>query len=255
MAASIGGSSGQASNASNNTSSVTGYGSITITAGSFSGQQSYGYVTIGGATYTVVGPTAMSAGQTWNWDATRGYTHDINGYRGNVDVSVEFFIDGSGQQYHGRSTGAGTQGAINHDRKPAAVTGTAATVNADKSVTVTFAGGASPGGDPALSSTYNLQYSKNGGTFSAATTGGSPRVITGLDPGASYVFRVYATNQSNDGAGAASDSTSLFLPSGGKIWNGSAYVSAQTAKIYNGSSWVPIVTAKVYDGTTWKNMF
>lgn len=254
MAADIGGSSGQSGNASNNTSSVTGYGSITITVGAFSGQQSYGYVYFNGVKHTVTGPTAMNQGDTWNWNATRGYTHDINGYRGNVDVSVEFFIDGSGQQYHGRSTGAGTQGAINHDRKPAAVTGTTATVNADKSVTVTFSGGASPGGDPALSSTYNLQYSKNGGDFSTATTGGSPRVITGLDPGANYVFRAFATNQSNDGAGAYADSASIFLPSGGKIWNGSAWVPSATAKIYNGSAWVPIVTAKVYNGTAWVNL-
>jgi hypothetical protein len=257
MAATIGGSSGQSTDFNSNSSTVAGYGSITITAGSFSGQQSYGYVTIGGVTYTSVGPTAMSAGQSWNWSASRGFGHDINGYRGDVGVSVEFFIDGSGQAFHGRSTGAGTQGAINFDRKPASVTGASATVNTDKSATVSFSGGASPGGSPTLSSTYHVSYSQNGGGFTGDYTGsGSPITVpaAALTPGSNYVFRVWATNGSNDGASASSDSSSVFVSSGGKIYNGTAWVPTTTAKIYNGTAWVDLSTAKIYNGTSWVNL-
>lgn len=252
MAATISGSSSQTTDANSNYSAVYGYGSITITAGSFSGQQSYGYVTIGGVTYTSVGPTAMSAGQSWDWSAGRGYTHDINGYRGAQDVSVEFYIAGSGQQFHGRSTGAGTQGAVDFDRRPAAISSVTPVVNPDKSVTVSFAGGGSPTAAPAQTSTYNLQYSQNGGAFSSATTGGSPRTITGLAPGSNYVFRVYATN--SDGTGASLDSSSVFVPSGGKIYNGTTFVPTTIAKIYNGTSWVDLSIAKIYNGTSWVNL-
>jgi hypothetical protein len=194
----------------------------------------------------------MNQGNTWSWSATREFTHDVNGYRGDVGVSVSFRVDGT--TLHQSSAGAGTQGALNYDRKPAAVTGVTAAVNADKSVTVSFGGGASPGGSPALTSTYNLQYSQNGGGFSSPTTGNSPRTITGLAPGSNYVFRVYATNGSNDGAGAAGDSASTFIPSGGKRYDGSSYISTQTAKRYDGSSFVTIVTAKRYDGSNWVNL-
>jgi len=253
MASSTSGSSSQSTALSgSNQSTVTASGTVTMTVGNFFGLQSWGRVNIGGNIYDIAGPTSMNQGNTWSWSATHTLAHDINGARIAIPTSVSFRVDGT--TLHQSSADSGTQGALNYDRKPAAVTGVTAAVNADKSVTVSFGGGASPGGSPALTSTYNLQYSQNGGGFSSPTTGNSPRTITGLAPGSNYVFRVYATNGSNDGAGAAGDSASVFIPSGGKRYDGSSYISTQTAKRYDGSSFVTIVTAKRYDGSNWVNL-
>lgn len=260
MSASLSSSSGQNTNLSgSNKSTVSVSATVTITNGYFQGLQSYGYIVINGTTYTITGPTYMAAlsdphvaPATWDFGYSVDIEHDINGYRGDVGCYAYFRIDGYSS--HDCDSDTGDQGAINYDRKPAAVTGTAATVNPDKSVTVTFGGGASPGGNPALSSTYNLQYSQNGGGFVSAGTGGSPRTVTGLTPGSNYVFRAYATNASNDGAGAYADSASVFLPSGGKRYDGSSYIPTQTAKRYDGSAWQTIVTAKRYDGSSWVNL-
>lgn len=260
MSASLSSSSSQSTTLSGSNKSTVGVSAtVTITNGYFQGYQSYGYIVINGVTYTITGPTYMAAlsdphvaPATWDFSYSVDIEHDINGYRGNVGCYAYFRIDGYSS--HDCDSDTGDQGAINYDRKPAAVTGTTATVNPDKSVTVSFAGGASPGGNPALTSIYNLQYSQNGGAFSTATTGASPRTITGLTPGSNYVFRAYATNGSNDGAGASSDSASVFLPSGGKRYNGTTYISTQTAKRYDGTNFVTIVTAKRYDGTSWVNL-
>lgn len=262
MAASLESSSSQSTSLSgSNKSTVTVSATVTINVGSFNGSsyQSYGRININGTQYTIVGPTKMAAlsdplvaPHQWSFDKTVEIEHDTNGYRGDIACSASFDVNNA--SFHNCSSDTPDQGAINYDRKPAAVTGTTATVNADKSVTVTFSGGASPGGNPALSSTYNIQYSQNGGSFTSAGTGASPKVITGLAPGSNYVFRAYATNQSNDGAGAYADSASVFIPSGGKRYNGSAYVSTQTAKRYDGTNFVTIVTAKRYDGSSWVNL-
>lgn len=260
MSASLSSGSSQSTSLSGSNKSTVGVSAtVTITNGYFQGFQSYGYIVINGNTYTIPGPTYMAAlsdphvaPATWDFSYSVDIEHDINGYRGDVGCYAYFRI--SGYSAHDCDSETPDQGAINYDRKPAAVTGTTATVNADKSITVSFSGGGSPGGNPALSSTYNLQSSKNGAAFVSAGTGGSPRVVTGLAPGANYVFRAFATNGSNDGAGAYADSASVFLPSGGKIYNGSAWVPSVTAKIYNGSAWVPIVTAKMYNGTSWVNL-
>lgn len=260
MSASLSSSSSQSTALSgSNKSTVSVSATVTITNGYFQGFQSYGYIVINGSTYTITGPTYMAAlsdphvaPATWDFSYSVDIEHDINGYRGDVGCYAYFRIDG--YSAHNCDSETPDQGAINYDRKPAAVTGTTATVNADKSVTVTFGGGASPGGNPALSSTYNLQSSQNGAAFVSAGTGPSPRTVTGLQPGANYVFRAFATNGSNDGAGASSDSASVFLPSGGKRYNGTAYISTQTAKRFDGTSFVTIVTAKRYDGTAWVNL-
>lgn len=255
MAVSVGASSSQSTNSGNNTSAVYGNGSVTLTVGYFSGLQSYGRVWIGGVPYDTAGPTAMNQGDSWGWSAGRGYEHDINGYRGDVGVSVEFWVDGT--TLHRGSAGAATQGAINFDRRPAGISGVSAVANADKSVTVSFSGGGSPGGNPALSSTYHVALSKNGAAFTGDYTGSSSPITipsSAISPGSNYVFRVWATNQSNDGAGASADSASIFVTAGGRIYNGTAWVPTVTARIYNGTAWVPIATARIYDGTTWRNM-
>lgn len=199
-----------------------------------------------GGNYSLPGYNSAITIGSW-----QGYVyHDANGY-GQVDVFSDFDTASSPSYLPDYISVSYAEAApVNYDRKPTAPTSVVPTVNADKSITVVINGVSSPAG----AATYYCSYSQNGGAFTGTQSGsGTSYTFSGLTPGANYVFRAYATN--SDGTGPSTDSASTFLPSGGKIFNGTSYVSAQTAKIYNGSSWVPIVTAKVYDGTTWKNMF
>lgn len=247
MASSIGGSSSQSTNAAANQSTVSGNGSITITVGNFSGLQSWGRVTIGGNNYDTPGPTAMSAGQSWNWGSSRTYDHDANGYRGPVDVSVSFWVDGT--SYHANSTGAGTQGAIDYDRRPATPGSVSAVVNTDKSVTVTVAAVSSPAGTP----TYYCNYSQNGGAYTGTLSSTSNVfTFTGLQRGATFTFSGYASN--SDGTSGTTYSPSYFLSAGGKINFGSGFVNLNNAKINAGSGWVDMSTAKINFGSGWLNI-
>lgn len=259
MATSLSGSSSQSQDAANNTSAVGGSATVTMLNtnpdGMFAGMQSYGRVTIGGVNYDTAGPTAMYEGDTWSFSASRPYTHDIAGARGAVDVTFSFWVDGT--SFHASSASASQQPSLNYDRKPAATTNVVATVATDKSVSVAFTGGASPGGTPALTSTYHVSYSKDGGAFTGDVQKTSSPIVVpaaSLSAGSNYVFRVWATNASTDGNGTAGDSASVFIPAGGKVYNGTTYESSKTAKVFNGTQWVPIVTAKAYNGTQWVNL-
>lgn len=222
---------------------------------SYSGYSTYGGGSLAGQGFSYTGPSAVSLSNSGQVVCTfdAWVNGDINGAYGTVGAD-SWFQGGGGFSPGYLSTSTST-GGFNWDRKPAAVTGTSAVVNANKSVTVSFSGGASPGGSPGLTSTYHVSYSQNGGAFTGDYTGsGSPITISGLAPGSNYVFRAWATNGSNDGASASSDSSSVFISSGGKIYNGTAWVPTTTAKIYNGTAWVDLSTAKIYNGTSWVNL-
>ena len=256
MAISISGSSNQSTNEGANQSTVNGYGSMTLTVGYFSGLQSWGRVTIGGVSYDVAGPTSMSQGQSWNWSYGRVFNHDVNGYRGPVDVSVSFRVDGT--SLHQGSAGAGTQGAIDYNRAPVAPSSVTPAINADKSITVTSNAVSSPAGTP----TYYIQYasSANNSTWSGwsseTTISSNARTFTysvgSLTFGLWYKFRMRASN--SDGFSAYTESASVLLSAAGKRFNGTSFVNSTTGKIFNGSSWVPLSTAKRFNGSSWVNI-
>lgn len=215
--------------------------------------QSYGRVWIGGQNYDIAGPTAMSQGSSWSWSAGRVYGHDANGYRGAVDVSVEFWV--SGTSYHANSTGAGTQGALDYDRKPAAPSTVTPVLNSDKSITVTSNAVSSPAG----TATYYISYSNNGGSTwsSDITISGNARTYTfaagTLTYGLNYKFRMKASN--SDGTSAYTTTTSdTFLPAGGKRFDGSTWNATGTAKRFDGTSWITLATAKRFNGTSWVDL-
>lgn len=254
MASSVSASSSQTTtDAATNTSAVYGSGSVTITVGNFYGLQSWGRVWIGGQNYDIAGPTSMSQGASWSWSAGRGYTHDANGYRGDVGVSVEFWVDGT--SYHAGSAGAATQGAVDYDRKPSAPSTVTPVANADKTITVTSNAVTSYASTP----TYYVQWaaSDNNSTWgswsSDITIASNARTYTfgvgSLTFGKYYKFRMKASN--SDGTSAYTESASVFLAASGKRYTGSAWANNTTGMIYNGSAWVPITTAKRYNGTTW----
>jgi hypothetical protein len=192
-------------------------------------------------------PGYNSAITIGSWE---GYVyHDANGY-GQVDVFSDFDTSSSPSYLPDYVSVSYAEAApTNYDRKPTAPTSVTATVNADKTVSVAINGVSSPAG----AATYYVSYSQNGGGFTGTQSGsGTSYTFSGLTPGSSYVFRAYATN--SDGTGASTDSSSTFIPSGGKRYNGTAYVATQTAKRFDGTSFVTIVTAKRYDGTSWVNL-
>lgn len=181
------------------------------------------------------------------WEGWIG--HDANG-NGGINVFSDFDTAASPSYLPDYVSVSAYEGApVNYDRKPTAPTSVTATVNADKTISVSINGVTSPAG----AATYYVSYSQNGGGFTGQQSGsGTSYTFSGLTPGSSYVFRAYATN--SDGTGPSTDSTSTFLPSGGKRYNGTAYVATQTAKRYDGTAFVTITTAKRYNGTAWVNL-
>lgn len=198
----------------------------------------------GGKYYMYGNYTSIGIG---SWEGWVG--HDANG-AGGVSVFSDFDTAASPSYLPDYVSVSAYEGApVNYDRKPTTPSSVSAVVNADKSITVTVNGVSSPAGTP----TYYVAWSKNGGAYTGTQSGASNvYTFSGLDRGATYTFRAYATN--SDGTGGTAYSAGTFLPSGGKVWNGSAYVPSVTAKIYNGTAYVPIITAKVYNGTTWVNL-
>lgn len=180
------------------------------------------------------------------WEGWIG--HDANG-NGTISVWSDFDTASSPSYLPDYLAVGASEGLPNYDRKPSAPSSVTAVVNVDKTITVTVNGVSSPAG----AATYYVSYSQNGGGFTG-TQSGSSNVFTfsGLTPGSNYVFRAYATN--SDGTGSSVDSSSTFLPSGGKRYDGTNFVSTQTAKRYDGTTWQTITTAKRYDGTTWQNL-
>ena len=180
--------------------------------------------------------------------------HNSNG-EATLSVSGGITLSGGA-----RSSGSASWALTNYDRKPAAPSTITLTLNADKSITVSSNVVSSPAG----TATYYIGYSSSSdggstlGAWSSYTTIPSNSnsytyAANTLTAGLTYRFRMYASN--TDGSSAATTSaTNLFLPAGGKIYNGTAWVNATNAKILTGSGWQTIVTAKIFNGTSWVNL-
>jgi hypothetical protein len=120
-----------------------------------------------------------------------------------------------------------------------------------RNVTVNVGASATNGGSTITD--YFVQYSTDSGsTWSGAqaTTAGS-YTYSALTAGLTYTFRGYATNAVGN---SAIVSTSIFVPAGGKRYDGTAWASTATAKRYDGSTWVDLTTAKRFDGTVWADL-
>ena len=126
------------------------------------------------------------------------------------------------------------------------------TTRTARDVLVSIGSSSSNGGSPITG--YYVQYSSNSGsTWSSAqlVTGGS-YTYTGLTAGLTYRFRAYATNAV--GSSAFATATDLFVPAGGKKWDGSVWASTTTAKRWDGSAWADLVTAKRWNGSSWVDL-
>lgn len=194
---------------------------------------------------TLYNPNSASIG------VSRTYTHDANGYRG--DVSTEAYFDGTGPYMPDYlSAGGGSYGAIDYVRLPGAPSSVTA-VAVGSVITVTSGEASTPG--PTITA-YKVSYasSTNGGSTWSSWSSESnmtSRVYTysSLTPGLTYKFRVRATN--GDGDGPFTESNTLFLTAGGKRYTGTNWaLTVAAAKRFNGSAWVSLATAKRYDDVT-----
>jgi hypothetical protein len=128
---------------------------------------------------------------------------------------------------------------------PAAIT----TTRQARNVTVNISPSASNGGSAIT--TYRVQYSTDGGsTWSTAQDmNGLTYTYTNLTAGLTYLFRSFAVN--SVGSSAFATSAGVFVPAGGRRWDGSGWTSTATAKRWDGTAWVDLSTAKRWDGTAW----
>lgn len=243
-------------NAANNTSTV--YVDLYLNSNngtSWWGTTISGYISIGGNTSGFSRTSGGSASGSWSalihqYSVT--FTHDANGYRGAVGTAGYF---GPGSNVPSLSVGGTTYGAVDFDRKPATPTSLVATLNANKTVTVVSDAVSSPAG----TATYRLERAEsldNGATWSAygnETTSTTTSQTLALTFGRLYKFRIRVSN--SDGYSAYYTPTqTLFVPAGGKIWTGTAWVNATTSQMWNGTAWVTITTAKRFDGTNWVDL-
>lgn len=121
-----------------------------------------------------------------------------------------------------------------------------------RDVTVTVGASATNGGS-VVTGSY-VQYSTNSGaTWSTAVaTTGNAYTFTGLTAGLTYRFRAYATNVT--GSSAFATSSDLFVPAGGKKWDGSVWTSTTIAKRWDGTAWADLSTAKRWNGSSWVDL-
>jgi hypothetical protein len=125
-------------------------------------------------------------------------------------------------------------------------------VRSGRDVLVVTGGSASNGG--ATITDYQVQYSTNAGSsWSTAVSllSGSYN-FTSLTPALTYLFRVYAVN--SIGNSAATTSGAVFVPAGGKRWDGSAFTATSTVKRWDGSTWADVLNAKRWNGSAWEDL-
>jgi hypothetical protein len=148
-------------------------------------------------------------------------------------------------------TAAGTNGvgAWSATQESIGAPATITAVRTGRDVLVT-AGNATGSG---ITGYYAQSSLDNGATWTTAvlmTT--QTYTYTNLTPAATCKFRVYAAAPS--GNSGSTTSTSVFIPAGGKIWNGSAWAYGTTAKRWDGAAWKDLTTAKIWNGTSWVDL-
>jgi len=221
------------------------------------------YIDFSGSSASSSGGSGSTTAGSWS----RGFTSFSGG--GSIEVydSGNFYVnhnpDGSGSYsfsgsasmsgWGSASTGTGTLTLSDFTRTPGAPSSCTVAVSG-RNATVT-SGTADVTGKPAITS-YQVERTNNDGVTWSGTVntmdGSRQYVYSSLDGGKYYKFRTRAVN--SEGAGAWTESSSTFIPAGGRRWDGSAWNPTSTAKRWNGSSWVDISTAKRWNGSAWVDL-
>ena len=154
-------------------------------------------------------------------------------------------------------TDSSMNGIISWSTVPTAP-GTPSASRTGRDVVVTASSGSASDGGATISA-YKVQYrssSDGGSTWGAwgseQTLSGLAYTYTGLTASVTYQFRVYANNVR--GSSAAATSASVFVPAGGKRYNGSSFISTTIAKRWSGSAWTDLTIAKRWSGSAWVDL-
>jgi hypothetical protein len=94
-----------------------------------------------------------------------------------------------------------------------------------------------------------VQSNDGSGWSSAVAMVGQVYNYTNLEPAKTFTFRVYSVNSTGNSAPTVSGA--IFIPAGGKRWDGSAFVATSTVKRWDGSAWADVLTAKRWNGSAW----
>jgi hypothetical protein len=193
---------------------------------------------------SVNGSTVGSGNFSYNFGAyselvlgsstTGAITHNDDGSK---SVAVSGSISGPGPIYSG--TAGGTFTLSDFTRTPLAPASCTVSVSG-RNATVT-SGVSNATGRPAVTS-YQVERTNNDGTTWSGTVntmdGSRQYVYASLDGGKYYKFRTRAVN--SEGAGAWVESSSTFIPAGGRRWTGTEWLPTTIAKRWNGSAWVDL---------------
>lgn len=178
---------------------------------------------------------------------TGGIAHNADGSK---SVGVSGSISGPGP-ITGGSAG-GTLTLTDFSRPPLAPASCTVSVSG-RNATVT-SGNADVTNRPAITS-YQVEATTNDGvTWSGVVNTMTSQQFTysNLDGGKTYKFRTRAVN--SEGNGAWTESTSTFIPAGGRRWTGTAWEPTTIARRWNGSAWVDLTIAKRWNGSAWVDL-
>ena len=182
-------------------------------------------------------------------DFTITVGHDAFG-RGSASAFGDFTNNYTGNAYNCPYLAvSGSIGLTDFNRSPGQPSFVRARLVSGNIIEVESASVSSPASTP----TYLVSFSSdNGNTWSGESIMNSERKFRyeTLVKGKTYVFRVRVQNI--DGFSGYTTSAPIFLPSGGKRFDGTTFVPTATARRYNEatSSWIDLSTAKRYNAST-----
>lgn len=212
--------------------------------------------TSNGATVEVISSVPFSATTITNFEmrgSNDGVTWDSTISMGSDGIYTETVTATQQRYYQTRAISSEGTGAWSPSAFVGGIPSAPTSINLSRNardVLVNF-GGASSNGSTIIN--YMVKYSTNGGsTWAGELTAYAGSVtFTNLTAGLTYTFAAYAYNAIGVGA---SLNAAVFVPAGGKRYDGSVWTSTATAKRYDGSAWQSLTTAKRYNGTAWVDL-
>lgn len=160
-----------------------------------------------------------------------------------VTSTATVYVQTRGVSSEGDGAWSGSSSIVGVPTAPASID----TARTGRNVTVT-AGSATGSGITG----YSVQYNDGSGWSTPVVMVSQSHTYTNLPGSKTYTFRVFASNAIGDSAYTTSGA--LFVPAGGKRYNGTAFVDTATAKRWDGVAWVEITTAKRWSGSAWTDL-
>lgn len=209
--------------------------------------------TTDGTSVTVTSAVASSPVEVTDYN----YRHSFDGSTWSTDLAMgidreEVFAATSTQAYYFQtraysSEGWGAYSSSSFIAGVPSAPGSISAIRTGRDVHVTAGSSLSNGG--ATITAYMVQSNDGSGWSSAVAMVSQNYTYTNLDPAETYTFRVYAVNSTGNSAPTVSGE--VFIPAGGKRWDGSAFVATSTVRRWDGSAWADVLTAKRWDGSAW----